>query len=111
MGTITHLRAVLRKQCPISTWLPSQTLILRIGLISSSRNANLAPFNTCCQTERISTNQIRLVQMNFSDRPEVEVVANARRRSIPSLRWWIGGLLFASTVINYVDRQTLSLLA
>jgi ACS family hexuronate transporter-like MFS transporter len=27
------------------------------------------------------------------------------------LRWWIGGLLFASTVINYMDRQTLSLLA
>ncbi len=25
-------------------------------------------------------------------------------------RWWIGGLLFASTVINYLDRQTLSVL-
>jgi ACS family hexuronate transporter-like MFS transporter len=33
------------------------------------------------------------------------------QRPISSLRWWIGGLLFASTVINYVDRQTLSLLA
>jgi MFS transporter, ACS family, hexuronate transporter len=33
------------------------------------------------------------------------------RRPISSLRWWIGGLLFASTVINYLDRQTLSLLA
>src|SRR5215467_10855448 len=32
-------------------------------------------------------------------------------RAIPSLRWWIGGILFASTVINYIDRQTLSLLA
>ena len=32
-------------------------------------------------------------------------------RCIPALRWWIGGLLFASTIINYVDRQTLSLLA
>ena len=32
-------------------------------------------------------------------------------RSIPALRWWIGGLLFASTVINYIDRQTLSWLA
>jgi ACS family hexuronate transporter-like MFS transporter len=30
---------------------------------------------------------------------------------IPSLRWWIGVLLFASTVINYIDRQTLSILA
>ena len=27
------------------------------------------------------------------------------------LRWWIAALLFASTVINYIDRQTLSLLA
>ncbi len=27
------------------------------------------------------------------------------------VRWWIGGLLFASTVINYLDRQTLSVLA
>src|ERR1700752_2632732 len=33
------------------------------------------------------------------------------RKAIPSLRWWIGGLLVASTVINYLDRQTLSLLA
>jgi len=33
------------------------------------------------------------------------------QRPISSLRWWIGSLLFASTVINYVDRQTLSLLA
>lgn len=32
-------------------------------------------------------------------------------RAIPSLRWWIGGVLFASTVINYMDRQTLSILA
>ncbi len=33
------------------------------------------------------------------------------RRTIARLRWWMGGLLFASTVINYLDRQTLSLLA
>jgi MFS transporter, ACS family, hexuronate transporter len=32
-------------------------------------------------------------------------------RTIPSLRWWIGAILFASTIINYIDRQTLSLLA
>ena len=30
---------------------------------------------------------------------------------IPGLRWWICALLFASTVINYIDRQSLSLLA
>src|ERR687890_443960 len=33
------------------------------------------------------------------------------KRPIPHLRWWITGLLFLSTVINYVDRQTLSVLA
>jgi ACS family hexuronate transporter-like MFS transporter len=33
------------------------------------------------------------------------------RRIVSNLRWWIGGLLFASTVINYIDRQTLSVLA
>ncbi len=32
-------------------------------------------------------------------------------RTLPRLRWWIGGLLFASTIINYIDRQTLSVLA
>jgi MFS transporter, ACS family, hexuronate transporter len=32
-------------------------------------------------------------------------------RPIPALRWWIGLLLMASTIINYVDRQTLSVLA
>jgi len=37
--------------------------------------------------------------------------ANASARPISNLRWWIGGLLFASTVINYIDRQTLSVLA
>jgi ACS family hexuronate transporter-like MFS transporter len=35
----------------------------------------------------------------------------ARAGGIRGLRWWIGGLLFASTVINYIDRQTLSVLA
>jgi MFS transporter, ACS family, hexuronate transporter len=33
------------------------------------------------------------------------------RRPIRSLRWRIGAILFFSTVINYIDRQTLSLLA
>lgn len=32
------------------------------------------------------------------------------RQPISNLRWWIGGLLFASTVINYIDRQTFSVL-
>jgi ACS family hexuronate transporter-like MFS transporter len=31
--------------------------------------------------------------------------------AIANLRWWIAGLLFLSTVINYTDRQTLNVLA
>jgi MFS transporter, ACS family, aldohexuronate transporter len=34
-----------------------------------------------------------------------------RTRPIKHLRWYIGGALFLSTVINYIDRQTLSVLA
>jgi ACS family hexuronate transporter-like MFS transporter len=44
-------------------------------------------------------------------RTEISGVTAPKLSPIPALRWWIGGLLFASTVINYVDRQTLSLLA
>jgi MFS transporter, ACS family, hexuronate transporter len=32
-------------------------------------------------------------------------------KQIPSLRWWIGAVLFLSTAINYIDRQTFALLA
>jgi MFS transporter, ACS family, hexuronate transporter len=32
-------------------------------------------------------------------------------RYLRGLRWYIGGLFFLSTVINYIDRQTLSVLA
>jgi ACS family hexuronate transporter-like MFS transporter len=43
--------------------------------------------------------------METPDKPD------APRFVIKNLRWWIGGLLFASTVINYIDRQTLNVLA
>jgi ACS family hexuronate transporter-like MFS transporter len=36
---------------------------------------------------------------------------NRGTRVFPHLRWWIGSLLFASTAINYIDRQTISVLA
>src|SRR6266542_3146616 len=39
-----------------------------------------------------------------------EQTTDITRRPIKHLRWWIGGLLFASTVINYIDRQTFSVL-
>jgi len=38
-------------------------------------------------------------------------MAVGEKRAIASLRWWIAALLFLSTVINYIDRQTLSMLA
>jgi MFS transporter, ACS family, hexuronate transporter len=52
-----------------------------------------------------------------SSSPETPVTSAAirgvgsRLRTIRHLRWWIGALLFFSTVINYLDRQTLSVLA
>ena len=33
------------------------------------------------------------------------------KKPIHNLRWWIAGLVFLGTVINYIDRQTLSVLA
>jgi hypothetical protein len=33
------------------------------------------------------------------------------RRTVSGQRWWIAAVLFALTIINYLDRQTLSLLA
>jgi MFS transporter, ACS family, hexuronate transporter len=43
--------------------------------------------------------------------PIAEQAAAGHTRPIRALRWWIAGILFASTVINYIDRQTLSILA
>src|SRR5215469_16264659 len=43
--------------------------------------------------------------------PTTAAVHSPMPSPIRNLRWWIGGLLFASTVINYIDRQTLALLA
>lgn len=45
--------------------------------------------------------------------PKTVAISEPRtqRNRIPGLRWWIATLLFASAVINYTDRQTLSLLA
>jgi len=36
---------------------------------------------------------------------------NRHRSSVPSLRWWIAEFSCFETVINYIDRQTLSILA
>ena len=49
-------------------------------------------------------------------RPSRSEMSSPRRparfvKPIRGLRWYIGGLFFLSTVINYIDRQTLSVLA
>jgi ACS family hexuronate transporter-like MFS transporter len=49
----------------------------------------------------------RLAMNQNAEHPSVD----RTRGGIPNLRWWIVGLLFLSSVINYVDRQTLSVLA
>src|SRR5437763_13932491 len=47
----------------------------------------------------------------MSDTPVFQENFTPVRRVIPHLRWWIAAVLFASTIINYLDRQTLSLRA
>jgi ACS family hexuronate transporter-like MFS transporter len=42
---------------------------------------------------------------------EIPDKSRSPRFVVANLRWWIGALLFASTVINYIDRQTLNVLA
>ena len=42
----------------------------------------------------------------------VSALKNGRKHLVlPRLRWWIAGILFASTAVNYMDRQTISVLA
>ena len=53
------------------------------------------------------------LNLGSQNTPKVEA-ANASvfgRKTVHGLRWWIAAVLFASTIINYLDRQTLSLLA
>src|ERR1700730_16035954 len=49
--------------------------------------------------------------MSTSWQPPQINISQISVRPIAHLRWWIEGLLFLSTIINYIDRQTLSLLA
>jgi hypothetical protein len=42
-------------------------------------------------------------QLKMSDKRGVQENFTAVRRAIPHLRWWIAAVLFASTIINYLD--------
>ena len=39
------------------------------------------------------------------------ITSSVRTRGVLGLRWWIIGMIFAATAINYLDRQCLSVLA
>lgn len=56
------------------------------------------------KSARVAMGMLCLAEGLCSDNPIV-------KPAIPYLRWWIAGLLFLSTVINYIDRQTLNVLA
>jgi MFS transporter, ACS family, hexuronate transporter len=53
----------------------------------------------------------RLGPSSGTDPSKLATSTETPQRPIRYLRWWIGGLLFLSTVINYIDRQTLAVLA
>src|SRR6266536_6502461 len=41
----------------------------------------------------------------------MEVIATEAGFKLQGLRWWIVGLIFLATLINYIDRLTISVLA
>src|SRR5262245_10881520 len=45
------------------------------------------------------------------DAQRTEALAPAVGFKLPGLRWWIVGLVFFATLINYIDRLTISILA
>src|ERR1044071_4490441 len=45
------------------------------------------------------------------DAKPIKATATATGFKLPGLRWWIIGLVFFATLINYIDRLTISVLA
>ena len=45
------------------------------------------------------------------DAQPIEATATKTGFKLPGLRWWIVGLIFLATLINYIDRLTISVLA
>src|SRR2546427_3338715 len=60
---------------------------------------SLLPFALCLLTTLF---------MSLSPQP---VVSRPRRLTVPYLRWWICGLLFLGSTVNYIDRGTIAILA
>lgn len=51
-----------------------------------------------------------MVSTTAEGAPPERAVPRRAARLIPGLRWWMIGLVFLATAINYIDRQSLSLL-
>jgi ACS family hexuronate transporter-like MFS transporter len=51
------------------------------------------------------------VSLNTPSRHETSVKSISSGFKLPGLRWWIVGLIFLATLINYIDRLTISVLA
>jgi ACS family hexuronate transporter-like MFS transporter len=49
--------------------------------------------------------------MNSLHRQASESALPVVRFAVPGLRWWIAGLIFLATLINFIDRLTISILA
>ncbi|MGC2197653.1 MAG: MFS transporter, partial [Terriglobales bacterium] len=68
-----------------------------------------------CRKRRCTSEHSHAITEGPISEPAITLTPGRRRsparRPISNLRWWIGGILLASTIINYIDRQTLSLLA
>ena len=75
----------------------------------ASKRKRLWVVRLMSESPKYRTRQSRMGERPARDRNRLP--PTKLRPPIPHLRWWIGGLLFASTVINYIDRQTLSVLA
>lgn len=51
------------------------------------------------------------MDVNAGDRIHAPVHVAVTRFTLPGLRWWMIGLVFLATLINYIDRLTISVLA
>jgi len=49
--------------------------------------------------------------LGHQSRGPLDQTSKPRKPPIRHLRWWIGGVLFASTIVNLIDRQSLSIMA
>src|SRR5215471_5794836 len=58
---------------------------------------------------RIDKDEKRQVRMLEARR--TKEIAPVTAFKVPGLRWWIIGLVFLATLINYIDRLTISVLA